>query len=89
MDTGIGIAPERQAEVFQEFVQLHNPERDRAKGLGLGLGLAIVRRLGVLMGSEVRVCSRPGRGSVFSLTLRCATARRSPSRPRRSDQTGW
>ena len=42
-DTGIGIAPQRQAEVFQEFVQLHNPERDRAKGLGLGL--AIVRRL--------------------------------------------
>ena len=39
-DTGIGIAPENQQEVFREFHQLGNPERDRHKGLGLGLAIA-------------------------------------------------
>jgi signal transduction histidine kinase len=72
VDTGIGIPAERQAEVFEEFVQLHNPERDRNKGLGLGL--AIVRRLAGLLGAPLRLRSRPGRGSVFSLTLPPARA---------------
>jgi signal transduction histidine kinase len=67
MDTGIGIAPQRQAEVFQEFVQLHNPERDRAKGLGLGL--AIVRRLVDLLEVPLVLKSVPGRGSCFTLHL--------------------
>ena len=70
IDTGIGIAPERQAEVFQEFVQLHNPERDRAKGLGLGL--AIVRRLVDLLGVPLTLQSVPGRGTVFTLRLPAA-----------------
>jgi len=69
-DSGIGIAPERQAEVFQEFVQLHNPERDRAKGLGLGL--AIVRRLVDLLGVPLALDSAPGRGSCFTLHLPAA-----------------
>lgn len=66
-DTGIGIPPGRQHEVFQEFVQLHNPERDRSQGLGLGL--AIVRRLVDLLGHRLTLHSLPGRGSVFSLAL--------------------
>ena len=66
-DSGIGIAPERQAEVFQEFVQLHNPERDRAKGMGLGL--AIVRRLVDLLGMPLDLRSIPGRGTSFTLRL--------------------
>jgi signal transduction histidine kinase len=66
-DTGIGIAPLRQPEVFQEFVQLHNPERDRAKGLGLGL--AIVRRLVDLLGLPLALHSVPGRGTCFTLRL--------------------
>ena len=66
-DTGIGIPPDRQADVFQEFVQLHNPERDRTQGLGLGL--AIVRRLVDLLGHPLALRSVPGRGTVFSLRL--------------------
>lgn len=71
-DTGRGIAHERQAEVFEEFVQLDNPARDRS--LGLGLGLAIVARCAHLLGSRVALRSEPGRGSCFSLHLPPATA---------------
>jgi CheY-like chemotaxis protein/anti-sigma regulatory factor (Ser/Thr protein kinase) len=67
IDTGIGIAPERQSEVFQEFVQLHNAERDRAKGMGLGL--AIVRRLLDLLDLPLALRSVPGRGTAFTLHL--------------------
>lgn len=66
-DSGIGIAPQRQAEVFEEFVQLHNPQRDRHQGLGLGL--AIVRRLARLLDIDLRLRSLPGHGSVFTLRL--------------------
>ena len=66
-DTGCGIAPEHQQEVFKEFHQLGNPERDRRKGLGLGL--AIVQRLAQAMHTQVEVRSRLGRGSVFRLWL--------------------
>ncbi len=67
VDTGIGIEAARQEEVFHEFVQLHNPERDRQQGLGLGL--AIVRRLAALLGIRLHLRSRPGRGSQFVLRL--------------------
>ncbi len=66
-DTGIGIAPAQQAEVFKEFHQLGNPERDRRKGLGLGL--AIVERISQAMQASVTLLSRPGRGTVFRLWL--------------------
>jgi signal transduction histidine kinase len=66
-DTGPGIAPEKHALVFQEFTQLGNPERDRRKGLGLGL--AIVERLAKLLGHEVELRSRVGKGSVFAVTV--------------------
>jgi PAS domain S-box-containing protein len=66
-DSGIGIAPEHQALIFEENFQVDNPERDRAKGVGLGL--AIVRRLSELLGSEVRCQSRVGRGSVFGISV--------------------
>jgi signal transduction histidine kinase/CheY-like chemotaxis protein len=66
-DTGPGIPADQQEKIFQEYHQLANPERDRAKGLGLGL--AIVRRLSVLVGCPVRLRSEPGRGSRFSLEI--------------------
>lgn len=66
-DTGIGIADEHLDVVFEDFVQLGNPERDRKKGLGLGL--ALVRRLGRLLDIPQGVLSCPGRGSVFWLAL--------------------
>lgn len=66
-DTGRGIAAAHQREVFHEFVQLDNPERDRSKGMGLGL--SIVDRLCRLMGIDIRLASEPGRGSTFELRL--------------------
>jgi len=66
-DTGIGIAPEHLGSIFDEYVQVGNPERDRAKGLGLGL--AIVKRLAKLLKTEVVCHSRFGKGSVFEFCL--------------------
>lgn len=66
-DTGRGIAPEDQHKVFEAFVQLDNPERDRRKGQGLGL--AIVRRSVDLLGHPLALRSVPGRGSCFSVML--------------------
>ena len=66
-DTGIGIPPEQQDRVFEEFYQLANPERNSRKGLGLGL--SIVKRLANLLGSHIELRSIPGRGSVFRVRL--------------------
>jgi signal transduction histidine kinase/CheY-like chemotaxis protein len=66
-DTGVGIAPENQQRVFEEYFQASAAPRDRSEGLGLGL--AIVRRLARLLGSEVEVASIPGRGSRFALEV--------------------
>jgi signal transduction histidine kinase/CheY-like chemotaxis protein len=71
-DTGIGMTPEVQARVFDEFYQAHNPERDRARGLGLGL--AIVQRLAQLLGHGLELRSRAGRGTRLQLTLPRAAA---------------
>ena len=69
-DTGIGVAPEEQRNIFNEFYQLGNSERDRDKGLGLGL--AIADNLAKKLGQGISLASRPGRGSVFRLTLKLA-----------------
>ena len=66
-DTGIGIASDQQESIFEEFVQLDNPERDRSKGLGLGL--SIVRRLAGLLDHPLMVQSQPGHGARFTLQL--------------------
>ncbi|HLZ08719.1 MAG TPA: PAS domain-containing sensor histidine kinase, partial [Chloroflexota bacterium] len=66
-DTGIGIAAEHLAHIFDEFFQLRNPERDRAKGSGLGL--TICKRLVEAMGGKLDVQSTPNRGSRFTVTL--------------------
>jgi len=69
-DTGAGIPASEHARVFEEFYQLHNPERDRTKGLGLGL--AIVRRLTELLGIDLRLESTPGQGSRFLIEVPAA-----------------
>jgi signal transduction histidine kinase len=66
-DTGIGVAPEHQAIIFDEYFQVANPERDKAKGLGLGL--AIASRLAKLLNTKIVCHSRPGKGSVFEFRL--------------------
>ncbi len=78
-DSGIGIPEERLDDIFQEFTQLANPERDRNQGLGLGL--AIVHRLSRLLGHPVEVRSRFGVGSEFTVAVPLAFARTQPAPP--------
>ncbi len=66
-DTGCGIAPAEHARIFEEFYQLDNPGRDRAKGVGLGL--AIVQRLCELTRSRIDIESVTERGSTFKVIL--------------------
>jgi signal transduction histidine kinase/ActR/RegA family two-component response regulator len=73
-DSGIGIAPDQLALVFEEFYQIGNKAREQARGLGLGL--SIVARLAGLMHGEVRVESVPGEGSTFTLRIPFVAAER-------------
>jgi CheY-like chemotaxis protein/anti-sigma regulatory factor (Ser/Thr protein kinase) len=66
-DSGPGVPEDALDDIFLEFHQLGNPERDRRKGLGLGL--AIVKRLADLLGHRVEVKSVVGHGSRFSITV--------------------
>jgi two-component system, sensor histidine kinase len=66
-DSGRGIPKDMHREIFQEFRQLDNPQRDRRKGLGLGL--AIVERLVKLLDHPLDLRSQLGRGSVFAVTV--------------------
>jgi len=66
-DTGIGMTPEQQAKLFEEFSQADATTAQRFGGTGLGL--AITRKLARLMGGDVTVASEPGKGSVFTVRL--------------------
>ena len=66
-DCGPGIPAEQQQAIFDEFVQLDNPGRDRRKGLGLGL--SIVQRLNQLLGCQLSLISRMGCGTCFRLVV--------------------
>ena len=66
-DTGIGIAPEDHAAVFEEFKQVGRDYTRKAEGTGLGL--ALTRRFVELHGGQVRLDSAPGKGSTFTITL--------------------
>ncbi|HLN22691.1 MAG TPA: ATP-binding protein [Patescibacteria group bacterium] len=73
-DTGIGIPRDKQGEIFDDFYQVGNSERDRMKGLGLGL--SVVDRLARLLAHELKLRSSIGRGSVFTLAVPLADRRR-------------
>jgi signal transduction histidine kinase len=66
-DTGIGIAPEDQGAIFEEFRQVGTDYARKAEGTGLGLTLT--KRLVELHGGSIRVESAPGQGSTFTFTL--------------------
>ncbi len=77
VDTGPGIPPDKQAQVFEDFVRLD----DRAGGAarGLGLGLAVVRRMAALMGHDLELRSEIGKGSTFTVVVPLAQRRLSSS----------
>ena len=66
-DTGIGMTPEQQAKLFEEFTQADATTAQRFGGTGLGL--AITRKLARMMGGDVTVTSEPGKGSAFTVRL--------------------
>lgn len=66
-DTGLGIAPEDQAAVFEAFTQVGRDSGRKAAGTGLGLTLS--KRFVELHGGEIRLTSAPGKGSTFTFTL--------------------
>ena len=66
-DTGIGMTPEQQAKLFEEFSQADATTAQRFGGTGLGLALS--RKLARMMGGDVTVTSELGKGSVFTVRL--------------------
>jgi signal transduction histidine kinase len=69
-DTGVGIAPQDQARVFEDFTRIESGYARTQSGTGLGLALA--RRLVRLMGGDITLDSEPGRGSTFTITIPAA-----------------
>jgi signal transduction histidine kinase len=66
-DTGVGIAPEDRARIFEEFTQVENPLQKHVRGTGLGLPLS--RKLAGLLGGRLEVESALGAGSRFDLRI--------------------
>lgn len=85
-DTGIGIPDDKREEIFREFHQLGNVERDHRKGLGMGL--AIAEGLARSLGASIEVCSRPRRGSVSSLVLPLQGMRKMERQADQTEQVG-
>ncbi|MGC3998308.1 MAG: ATP-binding protein [Anaeromyxobacter sp.] len=83
-DQGAGIAPEHLGHIFDRLYQVRDDQSGR-KGGALGIGLAIVKEIVEAHGGEVKVRSRPGRGTTFRFSLRAdpvaAAAAQAPAAP--------
>lgn len=79
-DTGIGIAQEFHASIFQDFMQIDSPVQQRFRGTGLGLSLS--KRLAELLGGTVGLSSEPQKGSVFFVTIPLSVESAAPAKPR-------
>ncbi|MBY4595584.1 sensor histidine kinase [Ottowia caeni] len=77
VDTGIGIAPDHQQRIFDEYYQVNAGEN--ALGRGLGLGLATVQRLTTLLGLHLTLKSVPGQGSWFQIEVPLVSAAAEPA----------
>ncbi|MBI4421559.1 MAG: HAMP domain-containing histidine kinase, partial [Gemmatimonadetes bacterium] len=66
-DQGVGIAPEEQGRIFEKFVR--GSSADVATVKGTGIGLTMVRHIVKAHGGEIRLASRPGSGSTFTILL--------------------
>lgn len=86
-DTGVGIPPGQQGEVFEEFRRLGSEEGGAP---GLGLGLSIVRRIADILESRVTLRSQPGKGSMFAVEVQItdSVAPKLPEAPRRRTGVG-
>ena len=84
-DTGIGIAPQDQERIFEEFSQVENPLQRNAKGTGLGLPLS--RKLAMLLGGTVKVESTLGIGSIFTLIIPKTFQEPAEEKPARTTST--
>lgn len=82
-DTGPGIPKDKQDMLFEEFARIE--EQDNMGIRGAGLGLAVAKRMAGLMGTQVQLRSKLGRGSVFSVTLPRADNLPVQPKPRRAD----
>lgn len=71
-DHGVGISPEAQKRLFQEFVRVHEKKGRLANVPGSGLGLYIVHQIVELHGGRIEVDSTPGQGSTFTIELPAA-----------------
>ncbi|MEJ2209500.1 MAG: ATP-binding protein, partial [Anaerolineae bacterium] len=72
-DTGPGIPPEAQGDIFEPFRP--GEESPTPQHEGVGLGLAIVKQLALMMGGDVHLASEAGRGSRFTVRLPLATCK--------------
>ena len=85
-DTGMGIAAEDQAGIFEAFAQVGGLAAQRSTGHGTGLGLTIVKQYVELMGGSIRVESVPGQGSRFYVELPLERAAEAEVAPPRDDR---
>ncbi|MGQ2999584.1 ATP-binding response regulator [Variovorax sp.] len=75
VDTGVGIAQQHQARVFEEFYQVEPSGRQASRGTrGMGLGLATVQRLAELLNTRVELSSRLNKGTCVRVLVRSAPA---------------